>query len=290
MRWLDGVKGGAQPRKSFRMDERFVGHARLEDWQAVSGSTQTGVGLIASATLQGRCQVCDAIVRFTVAPPGNASTREGLNCSACGCNARQRAAAALLLDAVDTKSHPCVYATEQASPLHVALRRRLRGLRGSEFMASLSRRLRLSQWLWRQGVLEWVHREDVTALSFGDACFDAAVTLDVLEHVPDFAAALRELARVLRPGGTLVLTVPFYADRTGSRVLATVRPDGGIEHLQPPEYHGDPLGSGVLCFHHFGWDLLDAMRAAGFAAAEAVRVHDPDNGLPEPLWLLRARR
>ncbi len=273
------------------MNDAFASHASLEAWQAAPDSSLVmGIGAVAPGALQGRCQVCCAIARFTIDPPGNASTREGLNCSACGCNARQRAATALLLDAIGSKSHPRVYATEQASPLHIALRRRMRGLRGSEFVASVTRRLRLSQWLWRQGVFEWIHREDVTALSFGDAQLDAVVTLDVLEHVPDFATALREFARVLRPGGTLVLTVPFYADRVESRRLATVRPDGGVEHHQPPEYHGDPLGSGVLCFHHFGWDLLDAMRAAGFETAEAVRVHDPANGLPEPLWLLRARR
>ena len=66
--------------------------------------------------------------------------------------------------------------------------------------------------------------------------------------------------------------------------------DGRIEHLQPPEYHGDPLGGGVLCFHHFGWDLLEALREAGFTDAEALRVHDPAEGLPEPVWVLRATR
>ena len=65
----------------------------------------------------------------------------------------------------------------------------------------------------------------------------------------------------------------------------------GIDFLQqPPEYHGDPLGGGVLCFHHFGWDLLDAMRECGFAEAEALRVRDPERGLPEAQWVLRARR
>lgn len=41
-----------------------------------------------------------------------------------------------------------------------------------------------------------------------DGAFDAVVLLDVLEHVPDEAAVLREAARLLAPGGTLVLSVP----------------------------------------------------------------------------------
>ncbi|HEX6391534.1 MAG TPA: class I SAM-dependent methyltransferase [Solirubrobacteraceae bacterium] len=48
-------------------------------------------------------------------------------------------------------------------------------------------------------------------LPFDDGAFDLAVALDVLEHVADDAAALRELARVLAPGGRLLVTVPQYA-------------------------------------------------------------------------------
>jgi ubiquinone/menaquinone biosynthesis C-methylase UbiE len=46
---------------------------------------------------------------------------------------------------------------------------------------------------------------DVLALGFPDACFDAAISTQVLEYVHDVGRALRELRRVLRPGGRLVL-------------------------------------------------------------------------------------
>lgn len=38
--------------------------------------------------------------------------------------------------------------------------------------------------------------------------FEVAIACDVLEHVPDDLAAMRELHRILRPGGTAILTVP----------------------------------------------------------------------------------
>ncbi len=45
-------------------------------------------------------------------------------------------------------------------------------------------------------------------LPFSDATFDKVFCLDTLEHVEDETQALREIARVLKPGGTLVLSVP----------------------------------------------------------------------------------
>lgn len=52
-------------------------------------------------------------------------------------------------------------------------------------------------------------RADVRDLPFRSAVFDTTVCLEVLEYVPEPARALRELARVLRPGGLLVVSVPF---------------------------------------------------------------------------------
>jgi SAM-dependent methyltransferase len=51
-------------------------------------------------------------------------------------------------------------------------------------------------------------RGDATALPFPDDSFDLVVALDVLEHLDDDAAGARELHRVLRPGGALVIFVP----------------------------------------------------------------------------------
>src|SRR6202008_3692448 len=53
-----------------------------------------------------------------------------------------------------------------------------------------------------QDVIDFVEA-DVTALQFADASFDLCVTYNGLHCLPDPRAALGELARVLRPGGTL---------------------------------------------------------------------------------------
>ena len=51
---------------------------------------------------------------------------------------------------------------------------------------------------------------DATRLPFTDGSFDRIIAAEVAEHIPDDAAAFRELARVLRPGGTMAVTVPAW--------------------------------------------------------------------------------
>lgn len=50
---------------------------------------------------------------------------------------------------------------------------------------------------------------DAARLPIADKCMDNVLVLDVLEHLPNPAACITELARVLRPGGRIVIQVPF---------------------------------------------------------------------------------
>ena len=68
-------------------------------------------------------------------------------------------------------------------------------------------------------------------LEFDDDSFDAVICMGVLERVADDITALREMARVLRPDGTLLLTVPnraspalWWRDEVFYRIVALVRP------------------------------------------------------------------
>jgi SAM-dependent methyltransferase len=50
---------------------------------------------------------------------------------------------------------------------------------------------------------------DALALPFAGGCFSLIISQETVEHVPDSFQAVREMARVLRPGGALYLQAPF---------------------------------------------------------------------------------
>ena len=58
--------------------------------------------------------------------------------------------------------------------------------------------------------LEHVTQSAADSLPFPNESFDLVTALDVVEHIDDDLGALREMKRVLKPGGQLLLTVPAY--------------------------------------------------------------------------------
>ena len=93
------------------------------------------------------------------------------------------------------------------------------------------------------GSHQGVRCEDLEQLTFPDEAFDLFVTQDVLEHVFRPELALREIMRVLKPGGAHVFTTPKYKELRVSRQRAALRGEE-VAHLLEPVHHDNPLGEG----------------------------------------------
>src|SRR5262249_11419836 len=188
--------------------------------------------------------------------------REHLVCE-CGFNNRFRAAAQLITQEIAPWPDAQIYLTERITGLYRWLKARYRNLEGSEYLGDT-----VALGAKHNGV----RNEDLTALTFENDTFDLILSFDVLEHVSDADAALRECLRCLKSGGSLLFSAPFRLESRENIVRARVRPDGTVEHLEPPEYHCNPVDpqGGALGYRYFGWQVLEQMRDAGFSDPRAL--------------------
>ena len=125
-----------------------------------------------------------------------------------------------------------------------------------------------------------VRCEDLEQQTFNDNRFDVVITQDVMEHVFHPDRAHREIVRTLRPGGVHIHTTPIYKDQVRTRVCARRRPDASIEHLEPPEYHGNPVDdAGSLVTIKYGYDVVDLLAEWAEVDVEIRRFRDLTHGI-----------
>jgi SAM-dependent methyltransferase len=108
---------------------------------------------------------------------------------------------------------------------------------------------------------------DALSLPFPDGTFDRVIASEVLEHIPDDTAAMRELARVLRPGGAMAVTVPRCVPEAINWALSD-------------EYHDTP-GGHVRIYRRS--TLERRLSSTGLEATGHHHAH----GLHSPYWWLR---
>ena len=108
---------------------------------------------------------------------------------------------------------------------------------------------------------------DALALPFADGAFDRVIASEVLEHIPDDASAIDELARVLRPGGRMAVTVPAaFPER--------------INWKLDRDYHDIP-GGHIRIYRR---DVLEGrLERAGLMLRGAHQAH----ALHSPYWWIR---
>jgi SAM-dependent methyltransferase len=109
-------------------------------------------------------------------------------------------------------------------------------------------------------------RGDLLALPFPDASFDVVMASEVLEHIPPDEQAIAEIARVVRPGGRVAVTVPRYWPERVCWALSR-------------DYHDVP-GGHVRIYR--GDELEQRLAGAGLVPTGSHHAH----ALHSPYWWL----
>ena len=237
----------------------------------------------------GYCPVCRKEVQFLLCPGVGfkhkqsgtfyPNLREGFICSCCRLNSRQRFLYIVVRHLIEVKPPAKPYIAERVTTLYARLQELMPNLAGSEYLGADKRPGESYPIVGSDGTTTYVEHQDLTNLSFPDRSKDLIITADVLEHVPDCRQALNEIYRVLVDGGVLLSSIPFSDSRDTTIVRARLNEDGTIEHLLPPEIHGNPVdASGSLAFYSYGWDVLDMLRQTGFNDAAVIYLFDQQWG------------
>jgi SAM-dependent methyltransferase len=110
---------------------------------------------------------------------------------------------------------------------------------------------------------------DGQQLPFPDATFDRIIAAEVMEHIPDDVQAAGELARVLKPGGTVAVTVPSWLPEVVCWKLSD-------------EYHAPKVEGGHVRIYTEA-ELRRKLAATGLEPLGSHQVH----ALHTPYWWLR---
>lgn len=249
--------------------------------------------VVAKATqLAGYCRSCQRVtqMRVTLGEPSGSwrNLLEGMVCE-CGLNGRSRLALTVLDELLMTRKFPKSLVLERLTPFYAHLAMRLPGLIGTEFLGDTVPNGSMTD---RGGIT--VRSESMMALTIDSSSLDIVMHFDVLEHIPDWRLGLIECRRVLKPGGVMFFTIPFY-DELDKNIVRAEMQGTKINNLLPPTYHGNPLSpEGSLVFIHPSWEVYEFINSMGFGAFKMALCYDPiqgifSNGCPFPdghMWPL----
>lgn len=104
---------------------------------------------------------------------------------------------------------------------------------------------------------------DITEMSFEDESFDLIINSHVLEHIPNDRAAMQEMCRILRPGGTAIVQVPGGTRETTYEDDSITDPELRLKHFNQRDH-----------VRIYGMDIADRLKDTGLSVKIRFMTED----------------
>jgi len=213
----------------------------------------------------GSCPICE---KKTIFVETGTWLRDNYFCIRCASIPRARALIYVLENHIPNWRNLKIHESSPGSPSSNKLKLECRNYTSSQFFPDTA------LGTYKTGI----RCENIETLTFEDSFFDIFITQDVLEHVFSPENALKEIARVIKPGGAHVFSVPWYSwKKTVRRATHT---NGTIIHHLPADYHGNPIDeNGSLVVSEMGSEFLNHIQTVSGLTTSAIKIIDRSLGI-----------
>lgn len=219
---------------------------------------------------RGYCPIFEKSVTFT---SDEEWFRDHLLCSSCGSIPRERALMKVIADFYPNWRKLKIHET---SPCRRGASVKLKDECGSYSASQFFPDVEPGQEHSKSGY----RCENLEKLTFPDESFDLFVSQDVMEHIFDPEAAFKDIARILKPGGAHIFTVPLINKTRITEAWASRGENGEIIYHHEPEYHGNPVDDkGSLVTMHWGYDIASFIMDKANTPTVIIAIDNIDLGI-----------
>lgn len=220
-------------------------------------------------THNGYCPICEKNVTFESISD---KFRDNLKCPDCNSIPRERALYKVINDFLPNYKELTIH---ESSPIN----------RGASKKLSLCKGYTFSHYFTdvppgSKHPVQKVRCENLEKLTFSDQQFDLFITQDVMEHIFNTESAFKEIARVIKPGGMHIFTVPLVRNVKPSIIRSSINNNGCIIYHRPPVYHGNPVDAGgSLVTVDWGYDIVSYIYKYSGMVTAIILIDNLDLGI-----------